>query len=329
LNDLVYCEGAIGSRRSTVRVGLVVDSACDLPRDFIEENRIVVMPITINLGDRDLIDVRDTAVTKDFYTRHLGASGGAHTTPMTSAEMTQMFLDKLAVDYDYVFCLTIASSRSPIYENAMRASHDVIGAYKPVRLKAGQPGPFAVRVIDSQNLFAGQGVMAVEAVRMIKAGESPGKIRERLDFLAFNTHGYMLPRDLYYLRARGQKKGDKSVGWMQYAVGSALDIKPLIKGYRNETSPCARLRHFGSGAERLFGFVVTRVQRGLQAPVVVVSYGGDLADLDQLPGFNALRVACKERHVDLMISVMSVTGAINVGEGALAVAFADEPHEFA
>lgn len=311
-----------------MRVGLVVDSACDLPADFIAANRIVVLPITIHLGRSDLVDMRDEATTRQFYQNHLGSDPGAHTSALSVEQMQAVFLEQLVVDYDYVFCLTIASARSPIYENAKRAAQAVATACRPVRLKAGRAGPFAVRVIDTQNLFAAQGVLAVEAVRMIRAGENPAKIRERLDFLAYHTHGYMLPRDLYHLRARAQKRGDKSVGWMQYAVGSLLDIKPLVRGYRNHTGPVARLRHFEHGAERLFAFAASRVQRGLQAPVVVLSYGGELEDLEQLPGYAELQAVCRERHVDCLASRMSVTGAINVGEGALSLAFADEPHVF-
>lgn len=311
-----------------MRLGLVVDSACDLPQDFIAANRIVVLPITVHLGPSDLVDTRDPGDTRQFYASGGGRSPGAHTSPLSVDQMKSLFLERLVADYDYVFCLTIASGRSPVYENARRAAQAVATAYKPVRQKSGRAGPFAVRVIDTQNLFAAQGVLAVEAVRMIRAGENPAKIRERLDFLADNTHGYMLPRDLYYLRARAQKRGDKSVGWLQYAIGSVLDIKPLVRGYRNHTGPVARLRHFDHGAERLFAFAATRVQRGLQAPVVVLSYGGALEELERLPGYADLQATCRDRNVDFMVSQMSVTGAINVGEGALALAFADEPHEF-
>jgi DegV family protein with EDD domain len=312
-----------------MRVGLVVDSACDLPADFIAAHRIVVLPVTIHLGSGDLVDTRDDAATRAFYDNHVGANPGAHTSSLSVDQMKTVFLERLIADYDYVFCLTIASSRSPIYDHAKRAAQAVATAYKPFRQKTGRAGPFAVRVIDTQNLFAAQGVLAVEAVRMIRAGENPAKIRERLDFLAYHTHGYMLPRDLYYLRARAKKRGDKSVGWVQYAVGSLLDIKPLVRGYRNHTGPVARLRHFDHGAERLFAFAASRVQRGLQAPVVVLSYGGDIEDLEKLPGYAELQAACRERHVDFLTSRMSVTGAINVGEGALSLAFADEPHQFA
>ncbi len=54
-----------------MRIGVVVDSACDLPKSFIEENNIVVMPIAVRVGDRVYDDRRDPRATWDFYACHL------------------------------------------------------------------------------------------------------------------------------------------------------------------------------------------------------------------------------------------------------------------
>jgi DegV family protein with EDD domain len=310
-----------------MRIGLVVDSACDLPREFIEQHNIVILPITLHLAGRDLVDTRDPEQTRAFYLDKDSNKGDAGTSAFSVEQIKELFLSKLVIDYDFVFCLTLASSRSPMHEHAVKASFAILNEYKPYRAKAGVPGPFALRVIDCQNLFAAQGVMAVEAIRMIEAGENPVKIRERLEFLAQNTHGYMLPKDLFYLRARAQKKGDRSVGLFGAMIGTALDIKPLIKGYRNETAPCAKLRHFEDGAEKFFAYVGRRVQKGLLTPTLVMSYGGELDALHALPGHADLIKLCAERQVTVLESVMSMTGGINVGDGALTLAFADEPHE--
>lgn len=311
-----------------MRIGVVVDSACDLPPEYLERHKIRILPITVHLDGHDLVDSRDPETTLDFYRRHLGATGDASTSPFTVDQIKHVFLSQLVLDYDFVFCITIASSRSPIYQNATQASFSIINEYKPFRAAAKLPGPFALRVIDSQNLFTAQAIPAVEAVRQIQAGQTnPNRIRERLEYIARNTYGYMVPRDLHYLRVRGQKKGDRSVGWFGATLGTVLDIKPLLRGYRNETAPVAKLRHFDDAVSKLFGYTVRRIAAGLLTPVVVLSYGGELEDMRKLPGYTSLRQACRERNIELHESIMSVTGGINVGEGALALGFASEPHE--
>ena len=311
-----------------MRIGLVVDSGCDLPQEYLEANKFIILPITIHMGSRDVIDKRDPEATKLFYSQHLGEMSDAGTSPYTMEQIRDLFLTRLVIDYDFVFCMTIASSRSPIFDNATKASHAILNDYKPIREKAGVPGPFALRVIDCQNLFAGQGVVAAEAVRQIRSGQTnPNKIRERLEQVAQSTYTYMLPRDLFYIRTRAKKKGDRSVGFMSAFMGTALDIKPLLRCHRNETGPVAKLRHFDEGAQKFFKFVAGRIEKGLMTRTLCFSYGGDLKVMRALPGYADLVKLAQDKGVEVFESTMSITGAINVGEGALAVGFADEPHE--
>ena len=46
-----------------MRIGIVVDSCCDLPKEFIEANGIIVMPITLRIGDLLVEDRRDPQET--------------------------------------------------------------------------------------------------------------------------------------------------------------------------------------------------------------------------------------------------------------------------
>lgn len=311
-----------------MRIGLLVDSACDLPPDFIAANGIVVLPIQVHVDGTTLTDDRGDDVTRRFLGENLGARGhAAETEPLGVDAIRDLFLSRLVIDYDCVFCLTITSTRSPIHANASAASFAILKDYRPIRRAAGIEGPFLMRVVDTGNLFAAQGITAIEAARMIRAGESPGRIRERIESLAQKTYGYMLPRDLYYLRARAQKKGDHSVGWLSATLGSALDIKPLLRGFRGTTAPVAKMRGFEAGARALFDHAMRRVRAGLLTPTLCLSYGGDLDTLRALPGYASLRQVCDEHGIEIFESVMSVTGMINVGTGAVTIGFASEDYD--
>ena len=311
----------------TTRIGLVVDSACDLSHDFLDQHNVVVMPIAVRIDQTTFSDERDPDATLRFYRQSLGERGhAAETLPFTVEQIRELFLSRLVRDFDFVICLTVASSRSPIHENAVLASREILRYYHPIRKEAGLKGIFQMRVIDSQTLFAGQGITALEAIRMIEAGEHSNTIRERMEQLAPNTYGYMLPRDLYYLRARAAKKGDRSVSWLSATLGTALDIKPILRGYRNQTSPVGKVRGFDAGIKTLFEYVSERVRIGLMAPYVNLSYGGELDKLHAMPGYDQLARTCEEHNVQISSCVMSITGMVNVGEGAVTIGFAAEPH---
>jgi DegV family protein with EDD domain len=311
-----------------MRMGLAIDAACDVSQAFLHKHRISVMPITVKVDGDTFMDDREPGDLQRFIARRLGSrSHSAETEPCPVAEVQKLFLDKLVLEQDCVFCLTITATRSPINAHVNQASFAILKNYRQVREQAGTPGPFMMRVIDTRNIFAGAAPVIVEASRMIAAREAPAAIRERLLYVAEHSYGYMLPRDLYYLRARAKKKNDRSVSLFTAMLGSALDVKPILRCFRGETGPVGKVRGFDQGAEALFNYAARRVREGLLVPVVCVSYGGDMAVLDQLPGYAGLREACAECGVELMEAPMSITGMVNVGEGAVTLGLAAEEHD--
>ena len=121
-----------------MRIGIVVDSACDLPQDYIQQNDIVLLPITVRIGEAVLADHRDEEATLSFLQAHVAERGHeAETIPYTVNQIRDLFLGKLVIDYDHVYCMTITKTRSPIHENAMQASFAILNDYKPVRQAAG------------------------------------------------------------------------------------------------------------------------------------------------------------------------------------------------
>ena len=311
-----------------MRYGIVIDSPCDLPAELIAENKIINMPVSIQIDGETLLDDRDPGLIARFIGENLAErSHNAVSHPYSADEVSELFLKRLVLEYDCVFCLTTMASRSGIFANAQKASFAILNKYRPIRTAAGVSGPFMMRVIDTQTVFAAQGVPVFEALRMMAKNESVGVIRERLDYIVQNTHGFLIPRDLFYLRARIRARGDRSVSLLSAGLGTMLDIKPILRAYRGDTGPVGKARGFEQAAEKLFAYAKERVYAGLIVPVVCISYGGDLADVEKLAGFVQLRDVCVEQGVQLLLSPMSVSGMVNIGVGGLALGFAAPEHK--
>src|SRR3546814_10168359 len=116
----------------TMRIGLVVDSACDLPKDFIERHSIEILPIAVRIDGTTQVDYRDQAATLAFLDSHIAERGvNAETIPYTVEQIRDLFLQKLVIDYDYVFCMTITRTRSPTFDNPQKASYAILNEYTP------------------------------------------------------------------------------------------------------------------------------------------------------------------------------------------------------
>jgi fatty acid-binding protein DegV len=132
----------------------------------------------------------------------------------------------------------------------------------------------------------------------------------------------MVPADLYHIYKRASKKGDKSIGWGSYTLGSLLDVKPILYCHNDQTGPADKVRGFDTGVERLFGKVAERVRTGLESPFVCISYGGSPEAVKALPGYAGLAQAAQAAGVEILVSMMSKTAAVNVGPGAVCISFA-------
>lgn len=312
-----------------MRTGLVVDSGCDLPKWFIDKHDIRILPISVRIGDELFVDDRDPERTRAFYERHrMDKRLSAETVPFSVQQIKDLFLDRVVIEADYALVQTIAQSRSPIFRNATDASHAILREYKAVRKQAEVTGPFALRVIDSQTLFAGQAALAAETVRLIDAGVKVNEIRSRVERLATKAHGYATIPDLNYVRERARKKGDNSISWLSALFGAALDVKPILCGGNNQTYPVAKVRHYEAAVERIFDFTARRIEEGLLAPTVCISYAGDAEAIKQLPGYDRLLQAAGNNDVAVMTSTMAATGRVNLGPGALTVGFIAELRDF-
>ena len=308
-----------------MRTGFLVDATCDLPDRYFSSGDVMVMPITVRIGEHITTDQRNDEVTLSFLESRIAAeASAAETSALTVDQIRDLFLERLVVDYDYVFCLTVTRERSPIYEHATQASFSILNEYRPAREAAGKNSPFSLRVLDTGSLFAGQGVSVAAGVAMNATNDNPPLIRARMEQIARTTQAYAVAPDLYYLRSRARAKGDRSVGLVSAMLGSALDIKPILHCNQGVTRPVAKVRGFETAVEKLFADAANEVNRGLSVPYFTLSYGGPLEQLREFRGYDNLVLACRNNGVELLESLMSLTGIINLGPGAISLGFASD-----
>jgi DegV family protein with EDD domain len=310
-----------------VRTGFVIDSACDLPQAYLQEHDIHIMPISLHFGYDVFEDVRDPEATQAFYRKYLTEKTlDAETAPFSVEKIKALFLDNLVLKYDRVLVITIAQTRSPIFANASEASYAILKEYRERRQKAGMPGSFYLTVLDSKALFTGEGVLVHEAVRLVEGSNlSFGILRGVAEQLSQQIYGYLVPDDLFYVRYRASKKGEKSIGLIGYHFGSLLDIKPIIGFHQGESQVVAKERGFDRTLIKLFGMTRQAIEQGLATRIVNTSYAGELEVIRRKRAFVEFEQYAKERGIEVLLSVMSTAGGINVGPGSFALSYIAGP----
>ncbi|MCG8432940.1 MAG: DegV family protein [Gammaproteobacteria bacterium] len=309
-----------------MRVGIVMDSACDLPRGYIDAHHLEMLPIALKLGEKTLFDTRDPVQTIEFYRRYAAEKDiDAETEPFSVKQITDLFLNKLVLKYDRVLVITMSSTRSETFNHANEASFAILNGYKEKRDKAGLEGSFALRVLDSKTLFTGEAVLVHEAVRLLEEEQMQlEKLRPAIEDLSKHVHAYLVPNDLYYVRARARKRGDRSVSWLSYTLGSALDIKPILKAYRGETFPVKKIQGFNTALVGLFDMTEKAIEAGLLTKTICMSYAGNPEEILHNTEYKLFARFAEKHGIELMLSVMSTSAGINVGPGAFSLAYVSD-----
>ncbi|MFL1483536.1 DegV family protein [Marinobacter sp. LN3S78] len=312
-----------------MKVGLIVDSACDLPHEFIRRHGIFILPLTAKIDNQTFIDDHNPDTTEDFYQQGLlGKGHHAETEAFSAAQIRELFLEKVVPNYDVAICETVDRSRSQIYQNASEAMNMVMAQAKSVREKAGVEGNFTMRVIDSGQLFAGQGLLAAYTVSLLGKGLSKNALRHEVEKFAEKVWICVVPKDLSYIRERARRRGDKSVSGIVAFLGKALNITPIIWGKGVIGKPVAKTRSMDAAVEKVMDYAAQRVEVGLLAPIVSISCGMSWEEIEALPGLDRLRRVCEENNVQLLLSRMGITSSIYIGPGSICLSLAAEDHEF-
>ncbi len=313
------------SHRRPARTGLVIDASCDVAPDFIAHPDVAVIPIPIRIGTATYVDQHDADATSRYMRENANGEGvTGQSIPLDAAQMSAFFLERFALDYDSVFCLTITASRSPIHDAARHGSTLAMNAIRTARQASGITRPFQFRVIDTRNMFAGSGIPAMALMDMLQAQVPPKDIRDSLQRIIDATHTYYAPDNLGYARTRSRVRGDRSIKLFSVLLGSALNIKPIILGRQGDTQPVGKFRGRDEAWNRLFAHAEAQVRRGLYAPHLIISYAGPVEDVLRVEALARLRRTCEAEDVRLHVLSMSITGMMNIGPGGLTLAFAGE-----
>jgi DegV family protein with EDD domain len=311
-----------------LRLGIVIDSAADVPQSVLENPRVRMLPVAIRIGDKTYIDERKAAATRDFNSRVLDMRTAevSRSMPPGEAEIRRFLLEHISTEFDHVFGLFVMSTRSPIFKNAFEAASRVITDSMPVRMRAGIKGPLLVECYDSMNLFAGYGVQVLEALRQFEAEPLVSNIRTNMQELAKSAYGYLAPSNLDYLLTRARARGDNSVGMLGQAAAKMLGIMPILRGWQGKTEAVAKVRGVAAARQHVLNLARREVARGLLANYVCVSYSGNTADVEALPEYQALLQDAAARGVTVTLQEMAPTNSVNAGANALSIGFIAQPH---
>ncbi|MGW8248346.1 MAG: DegV family protein [Acidiferrobacterales bacterium] len=303
---------------------IIIDSACDLPAGFIKQNDIAILPTTVRVGSKRFLDRRNEDETASLYRE--GFNGHRFDTEITAYSVEQIsdaIVRRVATRYEKALVLTISSHNSALYENVCTALHEHQDRFREARRAAGRGENFSIRALDTEAVFAGQGIVAREAVRLARKGNLPlSKLSTRLEDLCQQVYTYIIPCDPQQLDNLDIEQENKLVGWINNMLGNMFNFKPVIQVHCGEAKMIMRGSGFDRALKLLLEHAMRQIKQGLAPKLIAISYAGELPVLKNKTLFKQFIRFAEHYDVEVMISVMSATAAVNIGPGSFSLAFA-------
>lgn len=186
------------------KVIIASDSTCDLSSELIERYQVKILPLGVNLGNKQYFDGVD--IDPEFIYQHYEKTGEL---PKTSAANVADFIDffkKHTEDGSSLVMFTISSEMSSTYSNAKIASEEFENVF----------------VVDTKNLSTGGGLLVVAAGEMAAQGKSANEIAKRCTELAECVDASFVIDNLEFLHKGGRCSAVSAFG------ANLLQLKPCI-----------------------------------------------------------------------------------------------------
>ncbi|MGO4157598.1 DegV family protein [Cupriavidus sp. YAF13] len=312
---------------------ILADAACDMPRSLMAELGVRTVPFRIRAGDRFVADVRDEPALPSLYEQYLVGKQDhyAESIPLLEREIEDHLLKHVVTSCDRALLLTIASSRSKLYAHASGAVVGTVARSFKARKDAGRTGLFELKVIDTGAIGPGQALIVREAARLLGGGASAQTVVEAVETrLRDAAHMFLVPDELLYMYTRAKHKGENSITWGRYMLGSAFNIRPVVHMHCGQTEPVAKARGADEGMRRVMAHAQQCIRSGrLLSPAVSLSYAGPPGAIQALPAYQSLARTAQQHGVELMLAPMSLTVALNVGAKAFGMSYlCEDPPAF-
>jgi DegV family protein with EDD domain len=202
------------------KVVLFTDSTSDLPKQYVEEYDIRIVPLTVHFGDEEYRDWYDLTPA-DFYAKLTTSSH----TPTTSQVPPQRFVEeyeKELIKGNSILSIHLSSKVSGTYQAAVTAKN---------MLESSN-----IEIIDSKGMTIGFGIIVIEAAKMLKQGVSVKETADRVRAMCDKQQYYFSVDTLEYLKRGGRLSPMKAM------IGTILNMKPILCVKDGAVEPLDKVR---------------------------------------------------------------------------------------
>ncbi len=279
------------------KVVVVTDSIANIPKQMVEHYKIGIVPVRLLVKGKVYRDGVDMSIS-EAYKLFLQDPESFKTSPASPVHYLEAYREA-SMQAKNILCITLSSKLSTAYEMACVAKEQAETELPET----------CIEVMDSQNVIAAEGFIALAAARAAVEGEilsevvkAAEEVREKVIFVIFVDtirHVYRTGR----------------IPKVASLVGSMLNIRPILTGSAGLIRFKGMVRNRETGINRLLGTLRDKVG---QSPVhIAVMHAYVPEEAERLKE----RISAEFNCVELFITEFSPVMGYATGTGTLGFAF--------
>ena len=276
------------------RVGVVTDSSADLGSIAAAEG-IVVVPLTVRFGGEEYRDGVDLS-EEQFYQKLATSASTPVTAQPPPAAFAAAYAQLIDEGAEAIVSIHISSSLS--------------GTVNAARLGAAEVAPDRIAIIDSRTATAAMGLLAIDAARRARSGESWQSIAGAIEAEIPKVELYATIPSLTYL-ARGGR-----IGNLAGLVGNVLKIVPILTLHDGAIGEFAKVRTFARAVDQMIEIVTTKLRDAAGVRMAVIH-----SMAPELAKSVSERLRAAVRATDVFICGVGPTVGTHAGPGAVGVGY--------
>lgn len=280
---------------------IITDSASDLPKDYIEQHKLHVIPTPVVIDNVDYFDGK-TVQTEEFYNILDDIKRDVKTYHINPAMFTEAFLP-YAQAGDSVIYLCFSTGIAGTFNAANIALSNIQEDYPD----------FDLTIVDSKCASAGFGLVVSKLITMLEKGASKEEILNAADYYISHIKHVFTVQTLAYLIKGGRLTKFKGT------LAETLDMKPVL--IVNEEGALSVVKTVRGRKKALRCLIEYAKENGFQngEGSAALCHGEDMDSLDLVN--TMVQDAFHPKHT--IISVVGCAIGAHTGRGIIGFCFFD------
>ncbi len=282
---------------------ILTDSCCDLPIDFVKENNIEVMPLSVNIKGEEIKDDLGQSIEYKAFYDMIRAGEMPSTSQVNAYEFTEVFKKYSNQGYSIIY-IGFSSALSGCVNSARIAKENIEGDISSAD----------ITIIDTKCASMGLGLVVYYAANMLKNGSSKDEVVTWIEDNKLKVNHWFTVDDLNHLKRGGRVSSTAAI------VGTMLNIKPILHvDDEGRLIPVSKVKGRKKSIKGLQESLKERIIKP-EEQTIFISHGDCLSEAEHLKDLILNEVQVKE----VIINNVGPAVGSHSGPGTIALFFIGE-----